>query len=50
MWEKNIDSFKRLDKAKLFFKQFYIEAKKMKLVSPQRNDFTKIKNIKTVPD
>ena len=50
MWEKNIDSFKRLDKAKLFFKQFYIEAKKLKLVSPLRNDFTKIKNIKTVPD
>ena len=50
MWEKNIASFKRLDKANLFFRQFYIQAKKMKLLSLQGDDFTKIKNIETVPD
>ena len=50
---KNIDSFKRLGKPKLFSRQFYFQAKKkkkMKLLSLQGNDLTKIKNTKTVPD
>ena len=46
---KNIDSFKRLDTPNLFF-QFYIQVKKMKPLSLQGNDSTKIKNTKTVPD
>ena len=33
-----------------FSRQFYVQAKKMKPMSLQGNDSTKIKNTKTVPD
>ena len=40
---RNIDLFK-------ISRQFHFQAKKIKLLSLQGNDFTKIKNTKTVPD
>ena len=47
---KNIDSFKRLDKPNHFTRQFYIQAKKMKLLSLQGNNSKKVKTTKTVSD
>ena len=47
---KNIDSFKRLDKPKLFFQAILFSGKKKKLLSLQGNDLIKIKNAKTIPD
>ena len=40
---RNIDLFK-------ISRQYHFQAKKIKLLSLQGNDFTKMKNTKTVPD
>ena len=50
MWEKALTRLKPYTNQSYFSRQFYIQAKKMKSMSLQGNESTKIRDTKTVHD